>query len=267
MMGSKAFENPLMSHARMRAMFRALVETRLLGQRAGRGLAVPKGLEACWVATGIDLRPGDLFCGVHSGWMTDYIRAIGRREAAKAATTAEIKRVLREMEQAKKADTAGFKHLSSMERMLCAVGSAIALRTAGQGCVAMAYVGRGELTANEWKRLLAVTNEDSLPLVIVATPDVRSKRDADIGAIAARMKYRNVPVIPVDAGDTLALYRVAQESIGRARADNMAAVIECIECGNDPVRMMSAQLVKKQICTERWVENVETPFRASLARI
>ncbi len=264
MMGSKAFENPLMSHARMRALYRALVETNVLGRRAGRRAALPKKLEACWVATAIDLRPEDLTNDVSPAWIVNHIRAVGTREGGKAATTAEIKRALRELQRP---DAAGLKHLSSMERMLCAVGSAAALRAAGNRAVAMAYVGRGELSANEWKRLLAIADEGNLPLVIMATPEIGSKSDVDVSGIGMRGKFRNVPVIPVDAGDTLALYRVTQESIGRARADSMAAVIEGIDCGSDPVRMLAGQLVKKQICTERWVSDVEPAFRAAVAKV
>jgi hypothetical protein len=263
MMGSKAFENPLMSHVRMRAMYRALVETRVLGQRAGKGSAVPKGLEACWVATAIDLRSDDLASGDYSGWITDSIRSVGQREGAKAATTAEIKRALSAMEGGATVP----KSLSAIERMLFAMGSGMALRAAGNRAVVIAYVGRNDLSANEWKRLLAIGNEGNLPMVVVATPEFRAKRETDVGAIGSRMKFRNVPVIPVDAGDTLALYRVTQESIVRARADNMVAVIECIHCGSDPMRMLAAQLVKKQICTEHWVNGVEAAFRAALAKV
>ena len=65
-------------------------------------------------------------------------------------------------------------------------------------------------------------------------------------------------MIPVDAGDVVAIYRVAQETIVRARAGGGAAVIEGVACGTDAVKLMGAQLVRKRICTEAWVQGVET---------
>ena len=57
---AKSYENPLIPHARMRALYRALVEVRVLGEHQPRAQRVPKGLEACWVGTALDLKDGDL---------------------------------------------------------------------------------------------------------------------------------------------------------------------------------------------------------------
>src|SRR5665213_4086017 len=77
--GSKAFENPLISHARMRAMYRALVETRALAPRLGRARRLPRGLEACWVGTAIALEPGDLTSDQRGTAAIQHIRNVGQR--------------------------------------------------------------------------------------------------------------------------------------------------------------------------------------------
>ena len=243
MMGSKAFESPLISHARMRALYRALVESRALG---GRRSPWTKNFEACWVATAIDLKGGDFTSAAGGGWLLDYVRRVGARDTAKAGSSIEVRRGLKDAAAEK---TTG---ISAIDRMLCAVGMAIAAKaTLG---VVMAYVGVDELTPAEWKRLLTVANEGDLPLIITALPG-----KTDVSAIAKRVGP--MPVIPVDAGDVVALYRVAQETIVRARADGGVAVIECVACGVDPVKLMGAQLVKKKICTAKWVAGVEPAFR------
>ncbi len=241
MMGSKAFESPLISHARMRGLYRALVETRALG-KGGRGW--PEGMEASWVGTALDLKEGDLTNDGPAGWLTDYVRAVGGRRDARAATRTEVKKTRK---SAAAADSAKFVG-SAADRMLCAVGQAMALKAAGQGVV-VAYVGLDEMKSADWKRVMAA-GAGELPLIVVATPDGGK----------GRLDGLQVPVIPVDAGDVVAIYRVAQESIGRARADGRAAVIECVACEVDPVKLMGAQLVKKKICTERWVRGVEASF-------
>ena len=256
MMGSKAFESPLISHARMRGMYRALVETRLLGQRAGKGAGWPRGFEACWVATAIDLKDTDLTSVPRAAWLVDYVRRVGKREGGKAATGAEVARALRAMA----ADKEVCSRIAAMDRMLCAVGMAVATKAADAQGVVTAYVGTDELTAAEWKRLLGVAMDGELPLMIVATPG-----KTDVSGIVKRMGTVTIPVIPVDAGDVVALYRVAQETLVRARADGGVVVVECVSCGVDPIKLMGTQLVKKKICTQRWVMAVEETFRKALS--
>lgn len=252
-MGSKAFESPLISHARMRAMYRALVETRVLSERAHRSAKLPKGLEACWVATAIDLKPGDL---TSTGGATSLIRhtlQIGTREAARAATASEIKKTLRDLVTEK--PSAKFPGTPA-ERLLCAAGQAMALQSLGNKGVVVAYVQQSELKPAALKRVLALCTGD-VPLLIVATPSPKSPRIS----LEKAAKPAAIPVIPVDAGDVVALYRVAEESIHRARSGGGAVVIECVALGVDPIKSMRSQLIKKGICTDTWAANVDAGFR------
>jgi len=264
MMGSKAFESPLISHARMRAMFRALVETRLLSARAAKtrnaAHLFPRGLEACWVGPVMDLKPGDLTSLPRATWLADHIRAIGARPTANAASLAEVRRALKEFitEKERRSDIAPF------DRMLCSVGMAQALKAIAAQGVVTTYIGAADLTAAEWKHFLSVAAEGALSLIVVVTP---APKAVDVSAVVKRMGRSTIPVVPVDAADAVALYRVAQETLVRARADGGVAVIECIDCGSDPVAILGAQLVKKKICTERWVAAVEPAFRATLQRV
>ena len=251
-MGSKAFESPLISHVRMRALYRGLVEVRaMLGKRHSA-----RGLEAVWVATAIDLEEGDLTSdGGKPGEaiMLEHVRAVGRRAEAGAPKAADVRRLTKELAGAKPERFPG----SAADRLLCAIGAAMAIRAAGEQRVMVAYAGRAEIEAGEWKRVLAILQQDGLPLVLTLLPGAG---ELDLQALVRRSSVNAhfpVPVIPVDGGDTLALYRVAQETIGRARAGGGAAIIEAIECRTDPIALMGSQLLRKGICTERWVGSVE----------
>ena len=264
MMGSKAFESPLISHARMRAMFRALVETRLLSERAAKTRNAihlfPRGLEACWVGPVIDLKPGDLTSLPRAAWIADHIRAVGARETANAASLTEVRKALKAFAAEKSTST----KIVPFDRLLCSIGMSLALKAAAAKGVVTAYVGAADLSASEWKHFLSVAGEGDLPLIVVATP---AANPVDISDVVKRMHTNTIPVVPVDAADAVALYRVAQETLVRARADGGVAIIECIDCGSDPVAILGAQLVKKKICTERWVAGVEPAFRATLAKL
>ena len=230
-------------------MYRALVETRSLGLKLGRGLRLPHRLEACWAGTAIDLRPDDLTSSGNGETLNDYIRGVGRREGGTAVTIAAVRNLL----ASKVKPFAG----TSADRLLCTLGAAIAFKGANARQVAMAYVSARDLSSADWKRLVAAAGRADLPLILVVTPSKNAERPIVPG----------IPVIPVDAGDAVALYRVAQESIVRARGEDGMVAIECVATGADPVTMLGRQLVSKGIATERWVEGVEKHFRRTLARL
>ncbi len=232
----------------MRALYRALVEVRVLGERLPRKERVPLGWEACWAATALDLRAGDLTSDVASAMLPDYVRRIAARPGTGSPRKAEVLAAL----SASAKPFAG----SAGERLFCAVGAAMALKAAEQQQAALAYVREGELGAADWKRVLQVAGGGNLPLVIVAA-----------GAVEVPPWIRGVPVIPVDASDAVAIYRVAQESLLRARAEGGVAVIECVRTGDDPVEVMAKQLSTKGIATPAWRMGVETKIRSVLAQV
>ena len=236
----------------MRAMFRALVEVRALSKHAGRKRGIPAMLEACWVGTAIDLQAGDLVSGVHAEPYGQLIQAIGTRKTDRAATATDFRGTAERVAAVKPFPG------SASDAVCCAIGQAMALGAAEGKNIAVTYAGADDLTPAEWTRVLAAANQGALPLTVVTVPVSRS-RDAstDLAAVVGSMAGARIPVIPVDAGDAVALYRVMQETCVRARADGGVAVIECVRCGTDPVRLLAEQLKKKGICTESWISKVE----------
>ena len=240
----------------MRAMFRALVETRALSEHAGKKYGLPRKLEACWVGTAIDLAPGDLVSGFRAEVYGQFLRAIGARKTDRAATRTEFRRAAERVSAAEPFPGA------ASDAVCCATGQAIALKAAAGKGMAVAYVGVDELTPAEWGRVLAVANGEALPLAVVTVPASRSTAGmVDLPAIAGKVAGARIPVISVDAGDAVALYRVMQETCVRARTDGGVVVIQCVRSGVDPVRLLADQLRKKGICTERWITKVEESAR------
>ena len=248
-MGSKAFESPLISHVRMRALYRALAEVRSLA-RAHRGV------EACLVAPSIDLCDGDLISD--AGGKTDetllaHIRAVGRRPTAEAIKASGFEALRKRLITALPDQFPG----SAADRLIYAAGAAMALSAAGSHSIMLAYVRKDELNLKDWRRVLAVLGQPRLPLILILLPGA-----CEVESLAKKV---GVPVIPVDAGDAVALYRVAQESIVRARAGGGAAVIEAIDCKTDAIKLLGSQLVQKRICTPAWVDRVPAHLASLLA--
>jgi hypothetical protein len=254
-MAGKAFENPLIPNARMREMYAVMLESRILGRQMRRqhtGFA--PGLEAMWVATAIDLREGDLTCDSGIGPVLGYARD-GKRSEKKA-----LKTVLAGEPGSGRLALAG----SGLTRMWCGVGAALALRAAGQAGVAVVYAGQGELKPKEWAAVLSCAAD--APVIFVVLPE--PGEPLGVAELASRA---GVPGIPVDASDAVAIYRVAQESIGRARADGKAALIAGVPFFDkkgkkivDPVEFLGQQLLAKRVATASWMAGVETRFRRRL---
>jgi TPP-dependent pyruvate/acetoin dehydrogenase alpha subunit len=81
-----------------------------------------------------------------------------------------------------------------------------------------------------------------------------------------------VPGIPVDASDAVALYRVAQEAIGRIRAGGGAVLIEGVPFSVpgqksvvvDPLEQMKGYMMPRRICPPEWFADVERSFQQRL---
>lgn len=84
-----------------------------------------------------------------------------------------------------------------------------------------------------------------------------------------------MPGIPVDITDAVALYRVAQESIGRTRGGDGPVLIECISLRSagqrknqidDPILHMQNFMTGRKVCTRDWANHVGDVFLKKLAK-
>jgi TPP-dependent pyruvate/acetoin dehydrogenase alpha subunit len=98
--------------------------------------------------------------------------------------------------------------------------------------VVVLYALPSEASPALWRSALAFAAAHELPAIFVVLPDLRSQAHRSPGPKADRISAialrATVPAIAVDADDPVAIYRVAQESIGRARAGGGPALIECV---------------------------------------
>jgi TPP-dependent pyruvate/acetoin dehydrogenase alpha subunit len=271
------FENPLMPHARLQQIYAAMVQARTLGRHlAGRrGAVATTGMEACLVSTSVDLVAGDLVSDALAGGVVDYLRGAtlpsllakpGAKVSKKGAT----------------ADCGGATRLPAAanfsERMWMALGAAAAAKTmprapaegAAKGMgVVVAYVHRADASGAAWGKVLAYAGAQELPIVFVVLPGTEG------ASVSVRTRRHGVPGIAVDGDDAVALYRVAQESIGRARAGGGAAVIECapfVLAGvkrapvADAIATMEEYMLHRTVVTRAWMDRAASTFAARLAQ-
>jgi pyruvate dehydrogenase E1 component alpha subunit len=113
-----------------------------------------------------------------------------------------------------------------------ATGVALANKMTKNGKIAVAFSGNGSLQLGVWHDALNFAGEHRLPIVYVSQASTRAEPAAPrlrrhVEAITDKAQACGIPGITVDGSDVVAVYRVAQESIVRARRGGGPTLIEC----------------------------------------
>jgi TPP-dependent pyruvate/acetoin dehydrogenase alpha subunit len=302
-------ENPLISNQRLRQIYSAMTQARALekalpaAKRArATGLGAKAtgilGLEACLVSAVVDLGPGDLVSDTLAGGAVEYLRGTALNEILrpwKAARPGRRGVEVRDVDLVCAAAGRLPDATGSVERMWTALGAAAALKAAAQAKVkdraedgtprqagvVVVYALAGGLSATLWKKWLKFSVEQQLPVIFVVLPAARIRnsktRRTRTGRVSALALGCGIPAIVVDADDAVAIYRVAQESIGHARIGGGAALIECVpfvmkgaagkvRVTEDAIMGLERTLVQRGIETRAWMECEAKAFAKRLKR-
>lgn len=269
-----AYENPLMPNAKLRQMYSAMLRLRMfagrLGQEQKRSSAgFVSGLEACLVGPTIDLGPEDLVCDALQGGAIDFLRG----------TPAEL--ILNPDRRLRSAGTLADGGAATRltvpagtpELLWAAVGAAATLKAqtsrsgVADGAVLVCYARPDDVPPAVWSKLLAHVFTQRLPILFVVLPQRKPQgsRTGQMSTIALRSR---VPGIPVDQHDAVAIYRVAQEAIGHARAGAGGALIECVRfvlegqkpLASDAISGLGEYMLHRQVADQRWMETEAKSF-------
>ena len=280
-----AYENPLIPNARLRQMYRAILRAHLLGQAlppARRALTATR--EAALVSSALDLTPRDFVLDTFSTPVLDFLRGaplhrigiknrVGSRNIR--ADAGSPSRLASPANPAARIHTALGAAASLKSAAVTAKKDAKQSENAHDSSVVLSISISGEVPADIWKPALAHAAQHDLPvifLVLPATTPSRSTQKSDLRAIAHRA---HVPAIPVDAADPVALYRVAQESIGHARIGGGPALIQCVAfpapasrtpaaIAHPAIAHLTDYILSRSIATRAWMDREASSFAAQL---
>jgi TPP-dependent pyruvate/acetoin dehydrogenase alpha subunit len=271
-----AWENPLMPNDRLRQIYLAMMQARALVRAVPTRRAVRStlGLEACLVSPAVDLGPGDLVSDVLAGSVMDFLRgvsAIGKKKHALKADCGDA------------ATLPG--SIGSSERIWTAVGAAAALQSlvkratskdeaTAQAGVVVLYLVPGEFPSALLQKVFAFARKQSLPLVFVVLPTAKAPASAKAERLSDLALRSGVPAIPTDAADAVAIYRVAQESIGHARIGGGPAVVECVQFvpagkripAADAISGLEQYMLPRKVVTQAWLDRESKRFTQKIAK-
>jgi len=137
-------------------------------------------------------------------------------------------------------------------QLAAATGSGLRHKLEQPGSIAVVFAATGK--PDRMREIFAAAAHSSLPVLYVLESS-RPFTDA----------CGNLPVIRVDGSDAVAVYRVAHESISRARAGDGPTIMECAICPadsgpQDPLTRLELYLAGKKLFRQDWRQRLEKKY-------
>jgi hypothetical protein len=224
-------ENPLLPNARLKELYALMQHCRALSPR-GKSLAP---LEALLAATTLQLEPGDVLASVPQHPMA--LKLAAERNPTPLPQTLQA-----------------------------TAGTALALKLAGAHGLSLAFTATGPSTARTepgWIEALTYATAAELPVILVCLaprpsaarrPAPATSRALDWDSLQRLNKRLRLPILSVDATDAVAVYRVMQESVIRARRAAGPAIVWAMlptpaqsTPQDDPLRKMKRYLAARNL--------------------
>jgi TPP-dependent pyruvate/acetoin dehydrogenase alpha subunit len=280
----------------LRTLYSVLLKTRMLEDqvltllRAGKipGTPVPiLGGEASEVGAFIGLQPGDSFSSSQRKLATHVIRGTPLRQVFGELFYS------RESRPAIQTVATESVHIvpqaSSVAGQLdVAAGIALTYRNLNRPNVVVALADDGLAALGFWHEAASLASRHRLPIIFMVENCAQSHPNG-AGTVQSdddlrdRAEAYGFPGITVDGNDIVAVWRVTQESIHRARSGAGPTLIECrtwrwhaeaaqISNGSkakkehDPLHHMERYMKKRSLWKPSWKDKLHTDYRAALAK-
>jgi TPP-dependent pyruvate/acetoin dehydrogenase alpha subunit len=286
----------------LRALYTAMLKTRMLEEqvlawlRAGKvpGVPVPVlGGEATEIGACIGLQPDDSFASSRPALATHVVRGTPvklvfsqlLKPQQRTAATADVP-ALRVIPQS----------ATVAAQFDVAAGVALAYRQLEKPNVVLALAHDGLAALGFWHEAATLASRHRLPLVFMVENCAQSHPNGVTGLhslalhsdddLRDRAEAYGIPGITVDGNDIVAVWRVTQESIHRARSGAGPTLIECrtwrwhaeadnpssngrsrskLRWQNDPLHHMEHYMKKRKLWKQAWEDNLVAEYRAALA--
>ena len=162
-------------------------------------------------------------------------------------------------------------------RLNISTGVALAYQARKQPNVVVAFSGDDSTALGSWHEAVDFAMTYKLPIVHVLQSDVWTEPPDPRLLVAVKdmdnAQQETIPTLAVDGNDVVAVYRVAQECMRRAREGHGPSVIECktqrwpapISDGpEDPIDRMETYLRQKGLWSDAWKQRLVDSFMRQL---
>ena len=267
-----------------------MLQCRLLGERSHdlRGVAGKPapflGQEAAAVGAALDLRRDDWLAPLQNDVLGKFIKGM------------PLASVLSELRQNETSQTSSAQKptVSALDKnpspfhiipsaanpaaqLNLASGVALALQARKSGNIVMAFCGDTSESGQRWQEALTFAGKHCLPLLVLvhtraSFKTAAAKKKTAFVSILNEGNPCELPVIPVDANDVVAIYRVAYESTHKARRGGGPTLIQAISPSDvrhskarssehpDAIARMESYLTAKGLFFPSWKQKLIDDF-------
>jgi len=149
-------------------------------------------------------------------------------------------------------------------------GVALAHKIEKKGNVVIALCTETSPPLDRWHEALKFAGAHKLPILYVvkgaaANSPAAGSQNAHLDDFSFMARDYGFPGIIVDGGDVVAVWRVAQESLHRARNGAGPTLIDCtMEAAKDPLTHMEHYMRKRSVWDEEWKKQISRQARAEM---
>ncbi len=301
---SSSSSAPLISNDKLKQLYQTMLQCRLLEERArilkkqarfkGNYYAAV-GQEATAVGVAIDLRPEDTIAPSHRDFITGLIKGVPLE-----AMFSQLYGRTTSPDRGRSAPAhAGYAPLNIITpastiaaQLNIGTGVALANQLTKKDDVVVAFSGEGSTSLGFWHEALNFAGVRNLPIVYVCqnnlwAESVSVKLQTKVEDISIKAAAYGFPGITVDGNDVVAVYRVAQEAIERARHGGGPTLIEAKTYrwyghseidpakyrtaeeveewkAKDPIAAMERYLGDKNLFSSAWKQQITDEFNKKL---
>lgn len=248
-------------------LYLALLKSRMVQEYAQRHLS---GLEYDFAIGHEAVVVGSIF-GLGS---QDTIAASKRNFAALAAGAVPLKHLLQQRDTTHSCSY-GLGSIVSpallpADPFNMGTGLALVHKLQQQKNVVVALCSEVEPLLEHWQESLKFAGAQKMPIIYViksvaVDPDSAAPHNPHLEEVSFTARNYGFPGIVVDGADVVAVWRVAQESLHRARNGAGPTLIDCrMESGQDPLAHMERYLRKRNLWDDAWKKRVTGKIKREL---
>ena len=287
----------LISNEKLIEIYTAMVKCRMIAAHAAGTLPQNKRAldlrfadrAATLAGILVDLLPDDALCLSHSDFAAGFLKGMPLENVLRNLVAAENSRG--HLHSSAWRNNGAHGHVippatSTGAQLNIACGVASAWKLKADGKITVTLCDDDATLIDAWREPLTFAGLHKLPLLFVCHRNVSSQEEeltaqAWFDELAAHAQAHRIPALTVDGKDAVAVYRVAYESIGRARQGRGPTLIECRAhvCKNrkgqykqelkplevqDPIRRMESYLLGKGLLKPGLKPKIVATFRREL---
>ncbi len=285
-----AASNPLISDAKLKQLYSTMLQCRLLSERADelrgvKGKAAPVFVgEAAAVGAALDLRRDDWLLPLQNDVLGKFVKGMPLASIFSKLLANETNKVPASHQAVAPDLTTNHSpfHIvpsaaNPAAQLNLASGVALALQAGKSGNIVIAFCGDTSDSGPRWQEALRFAARHCLPLLVlvharVSAKTASAKKEKAFTSLLSDGNPCELPVIPVDANDVVAIYRVAYESIHKARHGGGPTLIQTISLPHwpgtkagpgkypDAIAKMEAHLAAKGLFSPSWKQTLIDNF-------